>query len=44
MKMPALDGKFDDWKGATELYMQNPKVNGDDASGLAYLAWDADHL
>jgi hypothetical protein len=42
--MPTLDGRFDDWKGATELYIQNPKVAGDDASGLAYLAWDADHL
>ncbi|MGI5868904.1 MAG: sugar-binding protein [Kiritimatiellia bacterium] len=44
MKMPTLDGKFDDWKGATELYIHNPKVNGDDASGLGRLAWDDNHL
>ena len=44
MKMPTLDGKFEDWKGATELYIQNPKVNGDDASGLGYLAWDETYL
>lgn len=44
MKMPTLDGNFEDWKGATELYIQNAKVNGDDASGFAYLGWDADHL
>ena len=41
---PVMDGKFDDWKGATELYIQNPKVNGDDASGIGYLAWDEQFL
>lgn len=44
MAMPTLDGRFDDWKGATALFIQNPKVAGDDASGFAYLAWDDTHL
>lgn len=43
-KPPTLDGKFDDWRGMTELAMLNPKVNGNDASGIAYLGWDADNL
>jgi len=38
------DGKLDEWKGATQLAMLNPKVNGDDASGMSYLAWDATYL
>ncbi|HEV7301585.1 MAG TPA: sugar-binding protein [Tepidisphaeraceae bacterium] len=41
---PTFDGRFDDWKNATQLAMINPKVNGNDASGTGYLAWDADHL
>lgn len=41
---PVFDGKLEDWKGATELYIQNPKVNGDDASGMGYLAWDDQYL
>ena len=38
------DGKLDEWKGALELAEQNPKVAGDDASGVAYLAWDQQNL
>lgn len=41
---PAIDGELREWTGATQLAMQNPKVNGDDASGIAYLGWDAEHL
>ena len=41
---PVLDGKFDDWTGAAELSMINPKVAGDDASGIGYLAWDDRYL
>lgn len=41
---PTLDGEVREWTGATQLAMQNPKVNGDDASGIAYLGWDAEHL
>lgn len=44
MKKPVMDGRFDEWAGATQLYMQNLKVNGDDASGIAYLGWDEEHL
>ncbi|NLB68904.1 MAG: hypothetical protein GX804_04360, partial [Lentisphaerae bacterium] len=44
MAMPVFDGEFSDWKGATSLYMQNPKVAGDDASGFAYLGWDDNYL
>ena len=43
-KPPAFDGKLDDWKGAYEVAIQNEKVNGDDASGIGYLAWDDDFL
>ena len=41
---PALDGRFDDWKGMTRIALVNPKVNGADASGMGYLAWDDGHL
>lgn len=44
MKTPEFDGKFDDWKEATQLYIQNLKVNGDDASGMGYLAWNDAYL
>lgn len=43
-KRPVFDGKLDEWTGTTELAMQNVKVNGDDASGIARLAWDEDFL
>lgn len=38
------DGKIDEWDDALQLYMHNPKVNGDDASGTAYISWDQNHL
>ena len=41
---PALEGKFGDWKGAAEVAMLNPKVNGYDCSGTGYLAWDERYL
>ncbi len=40
----AFDGKFDDWKGAFELSMVNPKVAGADCSGIGYLLWDDTYL
>ena len=43
-KEPVFDGKLDDWKGAYEVAIQNEKVNGDDASGFGYLAWDDSFL
>ena len=39
-KEPIFDGMAGEWKGAFEVAIQNEKVNGDDASGLGYLAWD----
>jgi hypothetical protein len=42
--VPIFDGKFEDWAGATELSMINPKVAGLDASGIGYLAWDETYL
>ena len=39
-KEPVFDGKLDDWKGTYEVAIQNEKVNGDDASGFGYIAWD----
>lgn len=41
---PVIDGDLAEWKGATQLAVQNPKVAGDDASGFASLAWDAQNL
>ena len=41
---PVIDGDLAEWKGATQLAMQNPKVAGDDASGTASLGWDAQYL
>jgi hypothetical protein len=38
------DGKIDEFKGALQLGQINPKVNGDDASGMTYLAWDDRNL
>ena len=46
-KMPAapvFDGKFSEWSGAAQMYIHNPKVNGDDASGQAYVSWDENFL
>ncbi len=43
-KAPVFDGDLAEWKDALSLYMQNPKVAGDDASGMAYLAWDDANL
>jgi hypothetical protein len=40
----AADGKIDEFKGALQLAQSNPKVNGDDASGMTYLAWDDQNL
>lgn len=37
---PKLDGKLEEWKQMTQLALLNPKVNGDDASGVGYVAWD----
>lgn len=42
--MPKLDGKFDDWKGAAELGLVNPIINGYDCSGIGYLGWDEQYL
>ena len=41
---PVFDGKLGEWSGATELAMLNVKVNGDDASGIAKVAWDDEYL
>lgn len=40
----AADGKIEEFKGALQLAQSNPKVNGDDASGMSYLAWDDQNL
>lgn len=39
-----LDGDFDTWKDVSQWPVANVKVNGDDASGVGYLAWDKDFL
>jgi hypothetical protein len=41
---PVIDGAPGEWNGATQLALLNPKVNGDDASGTASLAWDERNL
>ncbi len=41
---PTFDGKFEDWKAATQVSMENSKVMGSDASGFVYLAWDESYL
>ena len=41
---PVFDGRFTEWTGAAQLYIHNPKVNGDDASGQAYISWDETFL
>jgi hypothetical protein len=37
---PVIDGNLDDWAEALQLAMLNPKVAGNDPSGVSYLAWD----
>ncbi|HBC88382.1 MAG TPA: hypothetical protein DCZ94_15645 [Lentisphaeria bacterium] len=41
---PEMDGKIEEWKGMTQLAILNPKVNGDDASAMGWLAWDDKYL
>tara|TARA_Y100001933_G_scaffold265286_1_gene340202 strand:- start:78815 stop:81694 length:2880 start_codon:yes stop_codon:yes gene_type:complete len=38
------DGKITEWSDSLQLYMTNPKVNGKDASGQAYMSWDQNNL
>lgn len=38
--LPVIDGEVKDWEGRLQISLVNPKVNGDDASGLAGVAWD----
>ncbi len=38
------DGKIEEWDEAMQLYMTNPKVNGNDASGQTYMNWDEKNL
>ncbi len=40
----AFDGDLASWKNLTQLAIINPKVNGYDASGFAYLGWDDSYL
>jgi hypothetical protein len=37
---PAFDGSLDTWQPMTQLAMINPKVSGEDCSGMGYLGWD----
>jgi hypothetical protein len=41
---PTIDGDFSDWRGALELALVNPRVNGDDCSGIGHLGWDERNL
>ncbi len=43
-KAPAFTGNMKDWENLTELSMSDEKVNGEDASGIAYLGYDANYL
>lgn len=43
-KMPAFDGSLASWEGLGQLALLNPKVAGDDASGMEYVGWDHDFL
>jgi hypothetical protein len=38
------DGKIEEWDDALQIYMTNPKVNGNDASGQTYMNWDEKNL
>lgn len=38
------DGKLNEWDNALQIAMLNPKVNGDDASGMTRLTWDENNL
>jgi hypothetical protein len=39
-----LDGSFAEWENVNQWPVMNVKVNGNDASGVGYLAWDKDFL
>jgi hypothetical protein len=41
---PTIDGDMNDWNGRLQIALVNPKVNGDDASGLAGACWDDHYL
>ncbi|MBN2712328.1 MAG: hypothetical protein JXR97_07810 [Planctomycetes bacterium] len=41
---PSMDGDLSEWKDKCQFALVNPKVNGNDASGFGYLAWDEDNL
>jgi hypothetical protein len=43
-KAPKLDGSFENWQDVFQMEMLNAKVNGKDASGVAYLGWDEEYL
>lgn len=44
MARPVFDGDLSDWTQAFSVAMVNLRVNGDDASGSAALAWDEQFL
>jgi hypothetical protein len=41
---PKLDGTMETWNGMTKIALINPKVAGDDASGMASVGWDDEFL
>lgn len=41
---PTMDGQLKEWDGMTQISIMNPKVNGDDASAMGWLAWDEKYL
>ena len=43
-RTPSFTGNMKEWENLTELAMTNPRVNGDDASGFAYLGYDREYL
>ncbi|MBN2713388.1 MAG: hypothetical protein JXR97_13290, partial [Planctomycetes bacterium] len=43
-KAPVMDGDLKEWDGMFQIAMMNPKVNGDDASGMTSLSWDEKNL
>ena len=44
MATPTFDGNLADWQKATAIAMVNPKVNGNDASGIAFAGWNEEYL
>lgn len=43
-KPPVIDGKLDEWVGATRIDLLNEKINGADGSANVFIGWDETYL